>query len=133
MDTIEWLLDGDPAIRWQVRRDLTAASAEVVAAERARVEHEGWGARLLALQGPDGLWAGGACFPADHADDEPGSSRGRRRCTPCRPCRSSAWTRSPPPPVAPSPWWPSTAAGSTPASATSTVRWSRASTAAPSR
>ncbi|HEV2251151.1 MAG TPA: hypothetical protein VGT60_11665 [Candidatus Limnocylindria bacterium] len=45
-------------------RDLAAAQADVVAAERARVAVEGWGARLLALQGDDGQWAGGACFPA---------------------------------------------------------------------
>jgi hypothetical protein len=37
MDTIDWLLDSDPAIRWQVLRDLVHASAEVVAAERARL------------------------------------------------------------------------------------------------
>jgi hypothetical protein len=55
---IEWLLDGDPAIRWQVVEDLLESSADDVAAERARVEHEGWGARLLALENPDGLWAG---------------------------------------------------------------------------
>jgi hypothetical protein len=61
---IRWLLDSDPAIRWQVLRDLIHAPAEVVAAERARVATEGWGARLLALQGEDGQWAGGACFPA---------------------------------------------------------------------
>ncbi len=61
----EWLLDSDPAIRWQVLRDLAHAPAEVVAAERARVATEGWGARLLALQGEDGQWAGGACFPAE--------------------------------------------------------------------
>src|ERR1700688_5129472 len=64
MDTIDWLLDSDPAIRWQVWRDLVDAPAEVVAAERARVATEGWGARLLSLQGEDGQWAGGACFPA---------------------------------------------------------------------
>ncbi|MEV0620070.1 squalene cyclase [Nonomuraea sp. NPDC050404] len=72
MDVIEWLLDSDPAIRWQVMRDLTDASPEEVAAERARVEHEGWGARLLALQGADGLWDGGACFPGVRTGDEPG-------------------------------------------------------------
>jgi hypothetical protein len=60
MSPIDWLLDGDPAIRWQVLRDLTTnASPDDVAAERARVEHDGWGARLLALEDPDGLWAGG--------------------------------------------------------------------------
>ncbi len=53
-----WLLDSDPAIRWQVLRDLTDAPAEEVAAERARVAGEGWGARLLALQGGDGQWGG---------------------------------------------------------------------------
>jgi hypothetical protein len=57
------MLDSDPSIRWQVLRDLVDAPAEVVAAERARVATEGWGARLLALQGEDGQWAGGACFP----------------------------------------------------------------------
>lgn len=72
MGVIDWLLDADPAIRWQTRRDLTDASADQVAAERAQVEREGWGARLLALQGPDGLWAGGACFPAAYAGGEPG-------------------------------------------------------------
>src|SRR6185503_9683343 len=58
-------LDSDPAIRWQVLRDLVRAPAEVVAVERARVATEGWGARLLALQGDDGQWAGGACFPSE--------------------------------------------------------------------
>jgi hypothetical protein len=65
MAVLDWLLDSDPAIRWQVLRDLVHAPAEVVATERARVATEGWGARLLALQGEDGQWAGGACFPAD--------------------------------------------------------------------
>ncbi len=68
MAVLDWLLDSDPAIRWQVLRDLVRAPAEVVAAERARVATEGWGARLLALQGEDGLWAGGACFPARNFD-----------------------------------------------------------------
>jgi hypothetical protein len=57
---IEWLLDSDPSIRWQVMRDLTGAPAEEVAAERARVATEGWGAHLLALQGDDGRWGGAA-------------------------------------------------------------------------
>jgi len=55
---IDWLLDSDPAIRWQVMRDLTHEPADAVAAERARIATEGWGARLLALQAPDGRWAG---------------------------------------------------------------------------
>jgi hypothetical protein len=57
---IAWLLDSDPAIRWQVLRDLIDAPAEEIAAERARVAREGWGAQLLALQAPDGSWAGAA-------------------------------------------------------------------------
>ncbi len=60
---LDWLLDSDPAIRWQVMRDLTDASPEAVAAERARVAHEGWGAQLLAAQGADGQWSGGTLFP----------------------------------------------------------------------
>src|SRR6266446_6242514 len=57
---IEWLLDSDPSIRWQVMRDLTGASAEEVTAERTRVATEGVGAQLLALQGADGRWGGAA-------------------------------------------------------------------------
>ncbi len=65
MTVSDWLLDSDPAIRWQVLRDLEGAPPAVVAEERARIVREGWGARLLALQGGDGQWAGGACFPGD--------------------------------------------------------------------
>lgn len=60
---MDWLVDSDPAIRWQVMRDLADTPADVVAAERARVTTEGWGARLLAARDPDGQWMGGACFP----------------------------------------------------------------------
>jgi hypothetical protein len=70
-------MDSDPSIRWQVLRDLADAPAEVVAAERARVAGEGWGARLLALRGADEQWEGGALFPGGrgyfdqpHAEDE---------------------------------------------------------------
>jgi hypothetical protein len=58
MTVIDWLLDADPSIRWQVMRDLTNEPADVIAAERSRVATEGWGARLLALQAPDGQWGG---------------------------------------------------------------------------
>ncbi len=64
MKALDWLLDSDPAIRWQALRDLADASPDQVAAERARVATEGWGARLLDLQDQDGQWAGGALFPA---------------------------------------------------------------------
>ena len=56
MTVVEWLLDSDPSIRWQVMRDLTDEPDHVVAAERSRVASEGWGARLLDLQAPYGQW-----------------------------------------------------------------------------
>ncbi|HET7771424.1 MAG TPA: hypothetical protein VFN74_21815 [Chloroflexota bacterium] len=65
MTVTDWLLDSDPTIRWQALRDVVRAPEAEVAAERKRVATEGWGARLLALQGEDGQWAGGACFPAE--------------------------------------------------------------------
>ncbi len=63
VSVIDWLLDSDPAIRWQAMRDLTDAPADQVAAERARVATEGWGARLLALRREDGLWDTGTPEP----------------------------------------------------------------------
>ena len=60
---IQWLLDSDPSIRWQVMRDLTGAPDEEVAAERAKVAKEGWGAQLLAKQGLDGYWGAGTSNP----------------------------------------------------------------------
>jgi hypothetical protein len=58
MNLIGWLLDADPSIRWQVLRDLEHAPSDAVTAERTRIATEGWGARLLALQAPDGQWGG---------------------------------------------------------------------------
>ena len=63
MTALDWLLDSDPAIRWQAVRDLTDEPDDVVAAERARVADEGWGAQLLELRGPEGTWAGAGLFP----------------------------------------------------------------------
>ncbi|MGE0040421.1 MAG: hypothetical protein AB7H88_06470 [Vicinamibacterales bacterium] len=60
---IDWLLDADPAVRWQVLRDLAGAPGDVVAAERARVATEGWGRQLLDLQRPDGQWGDGVATP----------------------------------------------------------------------
>ena len=86
MGIVDWLLEGDPAIRWHVLRDLADAPPDEVAAERARVEHEGWGARLLALEGADGLWEGGACFPAAYTGDEPGQPWTATICRVCSVC-----------------------------------------------
>jgi hypothetical protein len=59
----DWLLDSDPAIRWQVQRDLLGAPEPRWRAERATVETRGWGARLLSCADEDGQWAGGAFIP----------------------------------------------------------------------
>jgi hypothetical protein len=56
VDTVDWLLDSDPAIRWQAMRDLKDASPAAIAAERARVPREGLGAEILARQESDGSW-----------------------------------------------------------------------------
>jgi hypothetical protein len=71
MDVTEWMLDSDPAIRWQVLRDLTDAPPDEVAAERARVATEGWGAQLLRLQGTNGLWDEGVYRPGWAHEDRP--------------------------------------------------------------
>lgn len=79
----DWLLDSDPALLWQVERDLLDAPHEVWASTRARIATEGFGAQLLALQDADGQWAGGAFFPRasgetvpedEHSDEDPESS-----------------------------------------------------------
>jgi hypothetical protein len=62
---LDWMLDSDPALRWQVERDLAGAPPEVWERTRASVATEGFGAQLLALQDADGQWAGGAYFPGD--------------------------------------------------------------------
>ena len=62
-ETIDWLLEGDPAIRWQVHRDLLDAKPAVYTKERARVAAEGWGKRLLELQDKEGTWGGGIYGP----------------------------------------------------------------------
>jgi hypothetical protein len=59
----QWLLQGDPAVRWRVRRHLTGGSERAVTAERRRIATEGWGARLLAAQDADGHWGGGVYSP----------------------------------------------------------------------
>lgn len=55
----QWLLDGDPAIQWQVLRDLVGSAEGTVERARRKLARQGWGARLLALQDPEGTWAGG--------------------------------------------------------------------------
>jgi hypothetical protein len=66
------LLDSDPAIRWQVMRDLTGEASDAIAAERSRVATEGWGAQLLTVQSPAGMWGGS---PRGWRDDLPKEDR----------------------------------------------------------
>lgn len=56
-DTLQWLLEGDPAVRWRAERDLLGRAPRTYNATRRRIAHEGWGARLLAHQDDDGRWA----------------------------------------------------------------------------
>jgi hypothetical protein len=60
---LTWLLTGDPAIRWQVRRDLLGETPAAADRERAGVARRGWGRRLLAAQTDDGRWGGGLYTP----------------------------------------------------------------------
>jgi hypothetical protein len=81
-----WLLASDPALRWQVERDLLGAPREVWESTRARVATEGFGARLLAQQDVDGQWAGGSFFPADFEFGGPEPSDGGQ------PWTATTWT-----------------------------------------
>jgi hypothetical protein len=56
VDTINWLLDSDPAISWQTMRDLTDTLPAAITTERARIPHAGIGAEILARQEPNGSW-----------------------------------------------------------------------------
>lgn len=67
---IDWLLDTDPALRWQVERDILGAPENVWQATRARVPREGFGRAVLDKQDADGRWAGGAHFPSDFSEEE---------------------------------------------------------------
>ena len=80
---VEWLLDSDPSIRWQVMRDLLDRPEAEWRVERAKVETDGWGARLLALEDDDGQWAGGAHFPSDFEWPGPESFQGPGKPWPC--------------------------------------------------
>jgi hypothetical protein len=74
---LEWMLTSDPALRWQVERDLAGLSPEVWRATRERVATEGFGAELLKLQDADGQWAGGSYFPAGFDFADAGGDKGQ--------------------------------------------------------
>jgi len=84
---LEWLLDTDPALRWRVERDLAQLPQEAWGATRARIATEGFGAQLLALQDPDGQWAGGAFFPRGFDFNGPEAADGAGQ-----PWTATTWT-----------------------------------------
>lgn len=61
--TVDWLVDGDPSVGWQTRRDLLGQSESQWGPVRHEIASGGWGHRLLALQAPDGKWGGGLYQP----------------------------------------------------------------------
>ncbi|WP_415853867.1 squalene cyclase [Sinomonas sp. G460-2] len=83
----DWLIDSDPALRWQVERDLLRAPEDVWEATRRRIATEGFGARLLALQDPDGQWGGGSFFPGDFDFHGPEAADGAGQ-----PWTATTWT-----------------------------------------
>ncbi|MDX6277864.1 MAG: hypothetical protein QOJ72_1992, partial [Nocardioidaceae bacterium] len=84
---LDWLLDTDPALRWQVERDLAGSPPDVWTATRARIATEGYGAQLLAHQDPDGQWAGGSYFPHDQDFENPDPADGDGQ-----PWTATTWT-----------------------------------------
>jgi hypothetical protein len=86
---LDWMLAADPALRWQVERDLAGEAPSVWEATRARVATEGMGARLLALQDDDGQWAGGAFFPSDFDFEGPEAAPGMGQ-----PWTATSWSLS---------------------------------------
>jgi hypothetical protein len=60
-ETLSWLLDGDPSVRWQVKKDLMQNPD--FESDRQKIETEGWGKKLLEKQDPEGTWAGNYYSP----------------------------------------------------------------------
>ncbi|MEO6942327.1 MAG: squalene cyclase, partial [Terrimesophilobacter sp.] len=75
-EVIDWMRDSDPALRWQVEKDLVNEPGPLWQASRARVATEGFGALLLSHQDADGQWAGGAYFPSDFDFEGPEAQDG---------------------------------------------------------
>jgi hypothetical protein len=60
---ITWLMEGDPAIRYQTLRDLLGAPEPETSAIRNRILQEGWGKGLMDLQDEQGTWSGALYSP----------------------------------------------------------------------
>jgi hypothetical protein len=56
---LDWLMEGDSVIRWQVMRDLADEPEGAWLAEQLRIPESGWGARFLEALRPDGTWPPG--------------------------------------------------------------------------
>ena len=52
-DIIEWLLEGDIALQYQVKRDLLGDDDHAL---RNRIAKEGWGAKFLSFRKKEGHW-----------------------------------------------------------------------------
>ncbi len=61
--TLRWLMEGDPAIRWHVQRDLLQLPDPIWQATRKQIAGAGWGKELLEHQDPEGTWGGGLYTP----------------------------------------------------------------------
>jgi hypothetical protein len=62
-NVLDWLLRGDPSIRWQVKKDLLRHHEEQWQQDRYRIASEGWGKGLLQKRAEDGRWGGGLYTP----------------------------------------------------------------------
>ena len=60
---IDWLLEGDPSIQFQTKRDLLEIPSSELEALQLRIQIEGWGRKFLSLQNENGLWGGGIYTP----------------------------------------------------------------------
>lgn len=67
-ETIQWLLDSDPSFKWRVQRDLLGLPQSEWQATKNQTGTDGFGARVLSVQDPDGQWMSGAYFPKRHDD-----------------------------------------------------------------
>lgn len=57
---MQWLLESDPAIQYQTRRDLLEDDNPKI---RKRIEKLGWGSQILSKRRADGHWGNGFSQP----------------------------------------------------------------------
>ena len=59
-EIIQWLLEGDVSVQYQVHRDLLSAERKDL---QNRIAQEGWGAKFLSKRNPDGHWGREFYYP----------------------------------------------------------------------